>query len=68
MILDSINRKIIVPMVEKTAEIISYFKLGKELIGVNDRAKQVLLKLMMILEIPIIFTAMAIEKQLLKGN
>ena len=31
-------------------------------------AKQVLLKLMMILEIPIIFTAMAIEKQLLKEN
>ena len=39
MILDSINRKIIVPMVEKTAEIISYFKLGKELIGINDRGK-----------------------------
>ncbi len=39
MILDSINRKIIVPMVEKTAEIISYFKLGRELIGVNDRGK-----------------------------
>ena len=39
MLLDAINRKIIVPMVEKTAEIISYFKLGKELIGVNDRGK-----------------------------
>lgn len=39
MFLDAINRKIIVPMVEKTAEIISYFKLGKELIGVNDRGK-----------------------------
>ena len=39
MILDSINRKIIVPMVEKTAEIISYFKLGSEIIGVNDRGK-----------------------------
>ena len=39
MILDSINRKIIVPMVEKTAEIISCFKYGKELIGVNDRGK-----------------------------
>lgn len=26
-------------MVEKTAEIISNFKLGKELIGVNDRGK-----------------------------
>ena len=39
MILDSINRKIIVPMVEKTAEIISCFKLGRELVGVNDRGK-----------------------------
>lgn len=39
MILDAINRKIIVPMVEKTAEIISYFKLGRELVGVNDRGK-----------------------------
>ncbi len=39
MILDSINRKIIIPMVEKTAEIISYFKLGKELVCVNDRGK-----------------------------
>ncbi len=39
MMLDAINRKIIVPMVEKTAEIISYFKLGKELIGVNDRGQ-----------------------------
>ncbi len=39
MILDAINRKIIVPMVEKTAEIISYFKLGTEIIGVNDRGK-----------------------------
>lgn len=39
MILDAINRKIIVPMVEKTAEIISYFKLGNEVIGVNDRGK-----------------------------
>ena len=39
MILDSINRKIIVPMVEKTAEIISYFKLGRELIGINEHGK-----------------------------
>lgn len=39
MILDAINRKVIVPMVEKTAEIISYFKLGTEVIGVNDRGK-----------------------------
>lgn len=39
MMLDAINRKIIVPMVEKTAEIISYFKLGRELICINDRGK-----------------------------
>lgn len=39
MILDSINRKIIVPMVEKTAEIISYYKLGRELICVKDHGK-----------------------------
>jgi hypothetical protein len=37
MILEAINRKIIVPMVEKTAELISNFKLGKELILANDR-------------------------------
>ncbi len=36
MMLNAINRKIIVPMVEKTAEIISCFKLGRELIGIND--------------------------------
>ena len=37
MMLDAINRKIIIPMVEKTAEIIANFKLGKEIIAVNDR-------------------------------
>lgn len=45
MLLDAINRKIIVPMVEKTAEIISYFKLGTELIGVNDRGKTCFLEI-----------------------
>ncbi|MBO6088659.1 hypothetical protein J6P92_10015 [bacterium] len=39
MMLDAINRKIIVPMIEKTAEIISYFKLGKELVAVNDHGR-----------------------------
>lgn len=39
MLLDSINRKVIVPMVEKTAEIIANFKLGKEIIGINDHGK-----------------------------
>ncbi|MBD5402149.1 hypothetical protein HDR58_05045 [bacterium] len=37
MILEAINRKVIVPMVEKTAEIIANFKLGKETIMINDR-------------------------------
>ena len=39
MILEAINRKVIVPMVEKTAEIISNFKLGKESVLANDRGK-----------------------------
>lgn len=39
MLLDAINRKIIIPMVEKTAEIIANFKLGKEFISVNERGK-----------------------------
>ena len=39
MMLDSINRKIIIPMVEKTAEIISNFKLGEELIRIDDHGK-----------------------------
>lgn len=39
MILESINRKVIVPMVEKTAELIANFKLGKENILVNDRGQ-----------------------------
>ena len=39
MLLEAINRKIIVPMVEKTAELITNFKIGKETILVNDRGK-----------------------------
>ena len=39
MILDSINRKVIVPMVEKTAQLISYFKIGSESIMINDRGR-----------------------------
>ena len=39
MILESINRKVIISMVEKTAEIISNFKLGKESVLANDRGK-----------------------------
>lgn len=36
MLLDSINRKIIIPMVEKTAEIIANFKFGKETIAMRN--------------------------------
>ncbi len=39
MILEAINRKIIVPMVEKTAELISNFKIGKESIMIKDRGR-----------------------------
>ena len=39
MILESINRKIIVPMVEKTAELISNFKIGKESILITDKGE-----------------------------
>ena len=39
MILESINRKVIVPMVEKTAELISNFKIGKESILINDKGR-----------------------------
>ncbi len=39
MLLDAINRKVIVPMVEKTADIIANFKLGTELIGIYDKGE-----------------------------
>lgn len=39
MMLDAINRKLIIPMVEKTAEIISDFKLGRELICTHEHGK-----------------------------
>ncbi len=45
MLLDAINRKIVVPMVEKTAEIIANFKLGVELIGVNNRGETTFLEI-----------------------
>jgi len=43
MILESINRKIIVPMVEKTAELISNFKIGKETIMIKEQGKTALM-------------------------
>jgi len=45
MMLDAINRKIVVPMVEKTAEIIANFKLGSEIIGLNDHGKSTFLEI-----------------------
>lgn len=39
MMLESINRKVIVPMVEKTAELISNFKIGKESVLVHDKGQ-----------------------------
>lgn len=40
MILEAINRKLIVPMIEKTAEIIANFKFGKEIIHINEHGIQ----------------------------
>ena len=45
MILEGINRKIIIPVVEKTADIIANFKLGKEVISVNDDGKTVFIEI-----------------------
>lgn len=39
MLLDAVNRKIIIPMVEKTAELIANFKMGSEMISINDRGR-----------------------------
>jgi hypothetical protein len=45
MLLESINRKVIVPMVEKTAEIISNFKLGSESVLAKDRGRVFLIEI-----------------------
>ena len=45
MMLDAINRKVIVPMVEKTAEIIANFKLGREIISLNEHGKSMFLEI-----------------------
>lgn len=45
MLLDAVNRKMIIPMVEKTAEIIANFKLGSELISVKDHGKTVFIEI-----------------------
>lgn len=45
MLLDAISRKLIIPMVEKTAEIIANFKIGKEVICLNDRGNSLFLEI-----------------------
>lgn len=45
MFLDAINRKIVIPMVEKTAELIANFKIGKEIISVNDRGQTLFIEI-----------------------
>ena len=63
MILESINRKVIVPMVEKTAEIISNFKLGKESVLAMIEAKFSLSKLMIMFENLIMYIVTETGKQ-----
>lgn len=45
MLLDAVNRKVIIPMVEKTAELIANFKLGREVISINDRGRIMFLEI-----------------------
>lgn len=45
MLLDAINRKIVIPMVEKTAELIANFKIGREVISINDRGKTLFIEI-----------------------
>ncbi|HPT40778.1 MAG TPA: hypothetical protein PLG15_00155 [Candidatus Gastranaerophilaceae bacterium] len=45
MMLDAINRKIIIPMVEKTAELIANFKIGREVISVFDQGKTLFIEI-----------------------
>lgn len=45
MILNAVNRKIIIPMIEKTAEMISNFKIGNEVICINDQGKNLFIEI-----------------------
>lgn len=45
MLLDAVNRKVIIPMVEKTAELISNFKIGREMISINDRGRTMFIEI-----------------------
>lgn len=45
MLLDAVNRKVIIPMVEKTAELIANFKIGREVISINDHGRIVFIEI-----------------------
>lgn len=45
MLLDAVNRKIIIPMVEKTAELIANFKIGRDVISINDHGHTVFIEI-----------------------
>jgi len=45
MLLDAVNRKVIIPMVEKTAELIANFKIGREVISINDHGRIMFLEI-----------------------
>lgn len=45
MLLDAVNRKIIIPMVEKTAELIANFKIGREVISITDKGRTVFVEI-----------------------
>lgn len=45
MLLDAVNRKIIIPMVEKTAELIANFKMGREIIGVTSHGQTMFIEI-----------------------
>jgi hypothetical protein len=45
MLLDAINRKLIIPMVETTAELIANFKMGSDIISVNDRGRTLFIEI-----------------------
>lgn len=45
MMLDAVNRKVIIPMVEKTAELIANFKIGREMISINDHGRTLFIEI-----------------------
>lgn len=45
MMLDAVNRKLIIPMVEKTAELIANFKIGREVISINDKGRTLFIEI-----------------------